>query len=470
MKKLITLTALLLLMVSMMWAQTNVPYYDAVAKEDKTATTATKITTATTDMTDGWYYVEEANVVCGQIIVTGDVHLILLNGSKLTADATSGGWGEAGIRVEAGNSLTIYSETANGNGELIATGNVAGAGIGGGILGSGGTVTIYGGTVSATGGTGSAGIGSGDGGSSQGSCVITGGNVGVSSMGPIPTNVAGGGAAARVYKNDITEPANAPIYVDIADASPTYPAYIYKAITDASGNATIWLPSGYNSSKVTHYMVTFNTDGGGTVATQYIIENGTATTPTPPTRDAYLFNGWYTANGTAWDFATVVTQDTTLYAKWACSGVIGDYVWQDKNVDAGDGYPYYHAMYPDTDINKATYGLLFDFESAKSACPAGWSLPDSAAITQLILAHTAPELKASGEWLYGDATNSSGLNVLPAGMYNASTDRYELLRGDAFFWTSAGEVIHLTCGCGDIQTEVVHSGNRYSVRCVKLCE
>jgi len=37
-----------------------------------------------------------------------------------------------------------------------------------------------------------------------------------------------------------------------------------------------------------------------------------------PTRSGYTFAGWYTAatGGTAWDFATVITGDTTLYAHW----------------------------------------------------------------------------------------------------------------------------------------------------------
>ena len=167
-----------------------------------------------------------------------------------------------------------------------------------------------------------------------------------------------------------------------------------------------------------------------------------------------------------------ITQDTTLYYRLICSGLtIGDYVWQDKNADTIGGFPYYYVpMYADSAANHTKYGLLFDFEAAKAACPAGWHLPDSAAITQLILAYTATELKAEHEWFSGEANNSSGFNALPAGMYNAATDRYELLRGDAFFWTAAGEVIHLECGCGDIKTEAIHSGNRMSVRCVKLCK
>ena len=175
----------------------------------------------------------------------------------------------------------------------------------------------------------------------------------------------------------------------------------------------------------------------------------------------------------------VTTPSTITVTAHSCLKEIADYpvinvgthCWTAENLTTGAGFPYFHAMYPDTDVNKATYGLLFDFAAAQTACPSGWSLPDATAVAELISIYSSPDAKATtGEWFYGDVNNSSGFTALPAGMYNALNGRYELLRGDAFFWTSAGEVIHLSCGCGDINTEVVHSANRYSVRCVKKCE
>ena len=46
--------------------------------------------------------------------------------------------------------------------------------------------------------------------------------------------------------------------------------------------------------------------------------NTAASEPTDPTKTGYTFAGWYADEEltTAYDFATPVTADTTLYAKW----------------------------------------------------------------------------------------------------------------------------------------------------------
>jgi uncharacterized repeat protein (TIGR02543 family) len=67
------------------------------------------------------------------------------------------------------------------------------------------------------------------------------------------------------------------------------------------------------------YTVTF-VSNGDTVSSQPVEENGKVAPFTPPTRDGYTFAGWYSDAafaGSAWDFAgSVVTADTTLYARW----------------------------------------------------------------------------------------------------------------------------------------------------------
>ena len=73
----------------------------------------------------------------------------------------------------------------------------------------------------------------------------------------------------------------------------------------------------------TTYTVTFNTNGGSEVASQSVASGKTATAPTAPTKDGYVFKDWYTSSDsgttlsdTAFDFATAITADITLYAKW----------------------------------------------------------------------------------------------------------------------------------------------------------
>lgn len=70
----------------------------------------------------------------------------------------------------------------------------------------------------------------------------------------------------------------------------------------------------------TKHTVTFNSNGGSTVESQEIEENGKVTEPTAPTKGTDTFDGWYSDEEltTAWDFANdVVVGDMTLYAKWS---------------------------------------------------------------------------------------------------------------------------------------------------------
>lgn len=70
--------------------------------------------------------------------------------------------------------------------------------------------------------------------------------------------------------------------------------------------------------EIDYYTVTFESNGGTAVESQVIAEGETATEPEAPTLEGYTFAGWYTdAELTAaYDFATPVTSDITLYAAW----------------------------------------------------------------------------------------------------------------------------------------------------------
>lgn len=67
------------------------------------------------------------------------------------------------------------------------------------------------------------------------------------------------------------------------------------------------------------YTVTFESNGGSAVEPQQVAEGKFATNPQPvPTKDGYLFEGWYTEQTMRYkfDFYTPITKDITLYAKW----------------------------------------------------------------------------------------------------------------------------------------------------------
>ena len=63
------------------------------------------------------------------------------------------------------------------------------------------------------------------------------------------------------------------------------------------------------------FTVTFDSNGGSAVDAQTIAKDATAQKPEDPTKDGFTFAGWYNGE-TLYDFATPVTGDITLTAKW----------------------------------------------------------------------------------------------------------------------------------------------------------
>ena len=143
--------------------------------------TVTPITADTATLATGWYVVDSDVTRDGTITVSGDVHLILMDGFTLTV---TGSTDNAGMRVSPGNSLNVYGQAAR-TGTLDAQGGLNGAGMGGGKNSSSGSITINSGFVTAIGGNYGAGIGGGyygNGGTinvAGGTVNATGGNAGL---------------------------------------------------------------------------------------------------------------------------------------------------------------------------------------------------------------------------------------------------------------------------------------------------
>ena len=64
------------------------------------------------------------------------------------------------------------------------------------------------------------------------------------------------------------------------------------------------------------YTVTFDSDNGSTGTTKTVVYGNTVSEPTQPTKSGYTFCGWYTSDGTQYDFAKAVTSSFKLTAKW----------------------------------------------------------------------------------------------------------------------------------------------------------
>lgn len=178
-----------------------------VMDSQKSVTNYTEVESSTTawdgDTTGGWYVVSDNVEITSRVTVTGDVHLLLMDGCILTVNG--------GIQVKDDDSLTIYGQE-KGSGTVEAIGSQSAAGIGGGdSYESGGTVTIMGGIVEATGDEYAAGIGGGAWGGDGGTVTILGGTVTATSDSVTQggAGIGGGGdggdgGTTRIYGGTVT--------------------------------------------------------------------------------------------------------------------------------------------------------------------------------------------------------------------------------------------------------------------------
>ena len=91
-----------------------------------------------------------------------------------------------------------------------------------------------------------------------------------------------------------------------------------------TGNAALSVSFKLIGGGTPTYTVTFDANGHGTApASQTVLSGYTATEPTAPTAAGWVFGGWYkeAACTNAFDFATPITGNITLYAKWTEEGV-----------------------------------------------------------------------------------------------------------------------------------------------------
>ena len=87
----------------------------------------------------------------------------------------------------------------------------------------------------------------------------------------------------------------------------------YDFSSKVTGDITLYAKWNINS-----YKVSFDSNGGSSVAAQSVNYNTSATKPADPSMTGYTFAGWFTDKDctTAYDFSSKVTGDITLYAKW----------------------------------------------------------------------------------------------------------------------------------------------------------
>ncbi len=134
--------------------------------------------------------------------------------------------------------------------------------------------------------------------------------------------------------------------------------------------------------------------------------------------------------------------------------------WEDKFTDSRDGNVYRFIevagkiwmgdnlnfetenswCYNDNEANCEKYGRLYSIESAKEACPAGWSLPSDQDWDNLINnigENPAFKMMKKGAWNIAPATNSFCFSAMPGGYKNIETDGFNTLNFFGYWWTSS---------------------------------
>ena len=96
----------------------------------------------------------------------------------------------------------------------------------------------------------------------------------------------------------------------------------YTASGSITSNITVSSrPSGGGGgggSVSSNCVVSFDTNGGEKIESVTVVKNQTLKAPQEPTKEGYIFDGWYTDKEftTEYDFSSKVTKSFTLYAKW----------------------------------------------------------------------------------------------------------------------------------------------------------
>lgn len=111
----------------------------------------------------------------------------------------------------------------------------------------------------------------------------------------------------------------------------------------------------YAKWEVITYTVSFDSRGGTAVAALQVNHGSPVSKPTAPTKDGFLFDGWYTDEDchTKYDFDHPITGPLTLYANWLKAL---------PNPPAGEGDAQYQLVMTDG-ISQLPAGLIGQYES-----------------------------------------------------------------------------------------------------------
>jgi len=192
---------------------------------------------------------------------------------------------------------------------------------------------------------------------------------------------------------------------------------------------------------------------------------------------AYAINSAGTAYGDDINFKTqnsnygTVTdsRDSKTY-KWVR---IGSQVWMAENLNYSTGNS---RCYDNSSSNCNTYGRLYDWNTAKNACPSGWHLPSDAewtTLTNFVGSDAGKKLKSTSGWNNGgNGTDANGFTALPGG-YRGGSGTFSSFGFNGYWWSSTeygtayAYYRSMDYGNSGVDRDIDDKGYGWSVRCVR---
>ena len=190
---------------------------------------------------------------------------------------------------------------------------------------------------------------------------------------------------------------------------------------------TVDLGKAIGENPTTH-TVTFNSNGGSKIAPKEVVSGVKIKAPETPTKDKYLFKGWYEDStfSKEFDFNTPITSDMTLYAKWTENKYTLTF-----DANGGSG-----TMTPVTDLTGEYTLPANEFTAPSGKQFKGWSLTtDGAIVTKVdmtenrtvyaiwenipVVTYTVSFAANGGTGTMADVTGISGEYTLPANGFTA---------------------------------------------------
>lgn len=127
-------------------------------------------------------------------------------------------------------------------------------------------------------------------------------------------------------------------------------------------------------------------------------------------------------------------------------------------------------------VNYTTFGVLYNWTAASTACPAGWHLPSDPEWTALISflgVDSGIKAKSTTGWFDNrNGNNSSGFNGRPAGT-RSKAGTFSYLGSFGYYWSSTvlgttrSNNTYLSYDLDIFGRDVREHGNGFSVRCLK---